>query len=95
MNGVGSDIENFHFVDGAVGIIEHIIDGARERKDILTVERRDEGLVQFIDQDAAGFIGFFFLCGQQLGRLRVMIIQYALNASRPSRVRAGLVVDHT
>ena len=61
------NLQDFHFVDGAVGIVNHIVDGAREGKDILAVERGDEGLVQLIDQDPAGFVGLLFLGSQHIG----------------------------
>ena len=59
------DLEDDDLSHGAVGIIEDVIHGAGERKNILAVKRGDEGAVQFIDEDAAGFISFLFL-GSQL-----------------------------
>ena len=61
------DLEDLHLADRAVAVVEDIVDGAGEGEDILAVERRDEGLVELIDQDAAGLIGCLFL-GVQQGR---------------------------
>jgi hypothetical protein len=49
-------LQDLHLVDRAVCIIEHIIDGPGKLEDILAIEWGDKSLVQFIDQDAPGFI---------------------------------------
>jgi len=45
------DLVNLHFIHGGIGIIHHIVDRPGKGKDVLPVERCDEGLVQFFNQD--------------------------------------------
>ncbi len=82
-------LQDFHLAHGAVGIIEHIVDGPRKREDILPVKRGNEGFVQFVDQDAPGFIGIFFTLGQVGSRFGSCPPIYAFRASIPCRVSAA------
>ena len=55
---VGLDLQDRHLNHRGVGVIQHVIDGARQAMDILAVEGGDEGMVQLIDENAADLIRF-------------------------------------
>jgi hypothetical protein len=52
------DFQQLHLLHRCVAIIDNVINIKRYHKDIFPVQRGDECVMQFIDQDASDFICF-------------------------------------
>jgi hypothetical protein len=67
--------ERHHFVQRGVPIIEHVVNRAREREQILAINRRDESAIQVVNQEAPQFVRFFFDGLDALGLRLVAILE--------------------
>ncbi len=88
----------FHFEDydlnhGAVGVIKNIVDCPGQLEDVFTVKRSNEGAVQFVNQQASGFIRFLFFCSQLIGELRIGIVHVCQQQIHAFQGQIGLLLN--
>jgi len=70
----GAHLEDLHLVHRRIGVVQHIVDGARQGVQVLAIDGGDEGAVQLVDQDAADLIGFLLALRDLLGQLRLVAV---------------------
>ncbi|MGC4116176.1 MAG: hypothetical protein QM765_16685 [Myxococcales bacterium] len=87
---VGLQAEEQHLVDGGVGVVEHVVDGAGEREQVLAVDGRDEGAVELVDEQPALLVALLLGLAHGLGGVLRRGLHELQQAVEPDHAGLGL-----
>ncbi len=76
--GVRIHIQNLHFINSGVAVVNDVINSSREGENVLPVNGSDKGAEQLVNEDASYFVSLFLGSGNSLGRLLTLTFHIVL-----------------